>query len=94
MERKPKEVDVICQHSSDGSIIPLRVRMTDEDGLRQAFTIKEYKDLSHKGTRTMPDGMHVTDLTLIFQCKICVIDRERIITLYLDPPNLVWKMTG
>ena len=85
---------MICQHSSDWSIIPLRICLTDEDGLRQAFTIKEYKDLSHNGTRTMPDGMYVTDRTLIFQRKICVIDRERVITLYPDPPNPVWKMTG
>ncbi len=89
-----REVDVICQHSADGTIIPLRVRITDEDGLRQAFTIKGYKDLSHHGTRTMPDGIYVTDKTLIFQCKICVIDRERIIMLYYDPSQTIWKMTG
>ena len=88
-----RTVDVICQHSADGTIIPMRVRITDEDGLRQAFTIKGYKDLSHHGTRTMPDGVYVTDKTLIFQCKISVIDRERIIMLYYDPTQTVWKMT-
>ncbi len=90
---KIRDVDVICQHSADGTIIPLRVRLTDEDGLRQAFTIKGYKDLSHLGTRTMPDGVYVTDKTLVFECKICVLNRERIIMLYYDLPGTVWRMT-
>lgn len=47
--KAPQKVDVICQHSVDGTIIPLRVRMTDEDGQRQMFNIKEYLDVSHKG---------------------------------------------
>ena len=28
-------VDVICQHNKDGSMIPIRVRLTDEDGAVQ-----------------------------------------------------------
>ncbi len=88
-----RNVDVICQHCADGTIIPLRVRLTDEDGLKQAFTIKGYKDMSHQGTRTMPDGVYVTDKTLVFQCKIYVLNRERIIMLYYDPSGTVWKMT-
>ncbi len=89
-----RPVDVICQHSIDGTIIPLRIRIVDEDGLRQAFSIKEYRDLSHQGTRTMPDGVYVTDNTLVFECKIVVIDRERIVRLYYNPREIVWKMTG
>ena len=50
-------VDVICQHNKDGSMIPMRVRLTDEDGAVQTYTIKNYEDLSHQGTRTMPDGI-------------------------------------
>ena len=33
-------VDVICQHNKDGSMIPMRVRLTDEDGAVQTYTIK------------------------------------------------------
>lgn len=88
-----RAVDVICQHSKDGEIIPLRVRLTDEDGQRQAYTIKEYKDLSHQGTRTMPDGIYVTDKSVIFECRISVFDRLRMIRLYYDPESMVWRMT-
>ncbi len=89
-----RPVDVICQHSMDGTIIPLRIRIVDEDGLRQAFSIKEYRDLSHQGTRTMPDGVYITDNTLVFECKITVIDRERIVRLYYNSGGTIWKMTG
>ncbi|MBR1508952.1 MAG: hypothetical protein IJ619_13220 [Eubacterium sp.] len=30
-------VDVICQHNKDGSMIPMRVRLTDEDGAVQTY---------------------------------------------------------
>lgn len=86
-------IDVICQHSADGTIIPLRVRFVDENGERQVFSIKGYRDLSHRGTRTMPDGVYVSDKTLIFECKIIVHNQERIINLYYEPDGLIWKMT-
>ena len=44
---KRRKVDVICQHSSDGNIMPLKIRFEDEDGQWQTYIIKEYKDISH-----------------------------------------------
>lgn len=29
---KSKAIDVICQHSKDGTIIPLRIRFVDDNG--------------------------------------------------------------
>ena len=89
-----KDVDVICSFSHDGVITPLRIRMTDEDGQRQAFNIKEYRDLSGLGARTMPDGVYVANNTLVFECKICVFRHLRLIRLYYNPPKMIWKMTG
>ncbi len=37
------KVDVICEHKSDGSVIPLRFQIVDEDGVYQRFTVKGYK---------------------------------------------------
>ena len=91
MEIKP--VDLICQHSADGTIIPLRVRFNDEDGESQTFNIKDYEDLSHQGTRTMPDGVFVTNNTIVFQCKIIVFNAVRVINLYLDKDDMIWKMS-
>lgn len=64
---KRRKVDVICQHSSDGNIMPLKIRFEDEDGQWQTYIIKEYKDISHQGTRTLPDGMFITDNTIAFE---------------------------
>ena len=89
-----KPVDVICQHSTDGTIVPLRIRLTDEDGMKQTYTIKGYRDLSHQGTRMMPDGVYVSNNTLIYECRIVVFDRFRVIRLYYEPGKTIWKMTG
>ena len=77
-------VDVICQHNKDGSMIPIRVRLTDEDGAVQTYTIKNYEDLSHQGTRTMPDGMYVTDRTFVYECQVQAFGRYRMIQLHRE----------
>ncbi len=89
-----KPVDLILCHNQDGSVQPLRLRVMDEDGQYQAFTIKEYRDLSHHGARTMPDGVSVTDKTLIFECQIIVWDRKRLVRLYSNEPYLKWYMAS
>ena len=38
-----QSVDVICQHCRDGTIIPMRVRLKDEEGMLQSYTIKGYR---------------------------------------------------
>ena len=86
-------VDVICQHNKDGSMIPMRVRLTDEDGAVQTYTIKNYEDLSHQGTRAMPDGMYVTDRTFVYECRVQAFGSYRMIRLYYEPSGTVWKMT-
>ena len=45
----PVKADVICLHTKDGNVVPLRIRVADEDGLLQAYSIKEYRDVSHQG---------------------------------------------
>ena len=94
MNTDVKVIDVICQHSRDGTVIPLRVRIVDDDGEVQTYTIKGYKDVSHQGTRTMPDGMYVTDKTFVYECNIMAFGRRRMIRLYYEPSGTVWKMTA
>lgn len=40
IQEKYTLADVICQHKIDGSIIPLKIRITDEDGEYQVYNIK------------------------------------------------------
>ena len=94
MKQEAKAVDVICQHSRDGTTIPMRVRITDEDGQLQSYTIKGFRDLSHSGTREMPDGMYVNNSTLVFECYITDFGRKRLIRLYHEQNADIWKMTA
>jgi hypothetical protein len=92
---EPQPVDVIAQFASNGIIRPIRIRVTDEDGQHQDFTIKSYKDLSHQGTRTMPDGVLVTDETYVYECGIEVFGQLKKIRLYFrtDSHGFDWKIT-
>ena len=78
-------VDVILQHNTDGTIIPMRLRFTNNDGERVEYTIRGYKDLSGQETRTMPDGVFVTSNDLVYQCRLIVNNQQRYIYLHRDP---------
>ncbi|MCR4787702.1 MAG: hypothetical protein K5888_03860 [Lachnospiraceae bacterium] len=93
MKADVKAVDVICQHSRDGTVSPIRIRVVDDDGEYQTYTIKGFTDVSHRGTREMPDGVFVTDRTLVFECNIMTFGRQKMIRLYYEPSCTIWKMT-
>ena len=86
-------VDVILQHNTDGTIIPIRLRFTNDDGERTEYTIRGYKDLSGQETRTMPDGVFVTSSDLVYQCKLIVNNQQRYIYLHRIPSGTSWFMT-
>ncbi len=90
-----QEVEVLALHKKDGKIIPVRVRMIDENGEPQEFKIKQYKDVSGLGARAMPDGMHICDSLCAYECYIEVNGMRRLIRLYYHPDarNGHWTMT-
>ena len=91
---KPTNVDVICQHTKDGDVIPMRVRVTDEDGTYQAYTIKQYRKVSKDGAYTTPDGIFVCNKTMIFECKITVFEQDKTIRLYYELERGTWKIVA
>ena len=100
-ERIPKQnkdniiehtVDVICQHNRDGEVIPLRLRVCDEEGELHAYTIKGYRDLTGRGTYTTRDGIYVTDHMLVFECHIMVFGRIRTVRLCYDQARNLWAL--
>ena len=84
-------VDVICQHCRDGTIILMKVRIRDEEGMYQSYAIKGYKKISGDGY-TMPNGVYVKATTQTFECKILTFGRERIIHLYYKSVEQGWVM--
>ena len=91
-----KIVSVIAQFNDDGTIRPIRVRFQDEDGEYQEHTIKAYKDLSHQGARTMPDGMAIANPDHVYECYIDVFGQRKLIRLYFKAKNddYIWIMTA
>ena len=86
------DVDVICQHTCKGDIIPLRIRVMDEDGEYHIYNIKSYKDLSNRGTYTTCDGIFVTNHIHVFECKIIIFGNTKTVRLYYDMQRSIWKM--
>lgn len=86
-------VDVICQHKTDGTIIPLRIRIKDEDGIYQEFNIKGYKDLTHAGSYELPNGVSVGSNHLhSFECKIVVFNQQKILKLFYNAYDCRWRI--
>lgn len=87
------KIDLICMHSKEGDVQPLRLRVTDEEGILRVFSVKDFRDLSHHGARTMPDGVCVSDKTIILECKIEINGQDKIVRIYSNPPYLEWVMS-
>lgn len=83
------EIDVICQHNKDGTIIPLKIRLQDEDMAYQTYTIKAYKELSTETIR-LPSEVVVTANTLRYNCKIEVFGCEKRVILHYNKSQVKW----
>lgn len=92
MGRVIDKVDVICEHKSDVSIIPMRFRIINEDGVYEAYTIKGYRQLYQKEAHTTPDGIYVYNKDLVFECKVLILDMYRTVRLYFNKDKISWKI--
>ncbi len=92
MSRVIDKVDVICEHKSDGSVIPMRFLLMNEDENYEAYTIKGYRQLYHKETYTTPDGVYVCCKDLVFECRVLILDMYKTIRLYFDKGKVTWKI--
>ena len=88
-----KRIDVICQHCCNGQIYPIRMRIVDEDGQRQEFTIKEFKDKSMYTDYSLPNGIKIARAGIWkFECKIMVLGRERWIVIMYNSKENIWRL--
>ena len=94
MSRVINEVDVICEHKADGSIIPMRLRFMNEDGEYETYNIKGFRQIMHNESQTTADGIFVVaQSTLHFECMVISMGMKRMIRLYYDPKNNNrWKL--
>ena len=93
MDFRHKQVEVICQHTLGSRIIPLRIRLEDEDGILQTYNIKSYKDITPHNGYTLPNGVKITSTNIwTFECKILVLDMLRPIKLYYNSRDNIWEI--
>ena len=87
-------IDVICQHNADGKLIPLRIRIPDDLGEYQTYTIHNYRSLDVDPGMPTEDGISLTVYDLVFECHICVFGVGRKVRLYynLKSTDPVWRI--
>jgi len=88
------KIDVICEHKHDGTTIPIKFRLMNEDGIWEAYTIKSYKPNTNNSTHTTKDGIYVNATTEIYECKVVIFGLERIVRLYHSPKGALveWQL--
>lgn len=89
-----QKIDMICQHKADGTIIPIKFRMVDDDGLYQEYEIKGYKDLSFKGKLiNLEDaGLVHSSVIVPFECRIESFGRDMVINIYYNSDERIWVL--
>ncbi len=85
MEVKLIEADVICEHKTDASIIPLRFKIMNEQGEHQIFNVKRYRPAPKKGAYTTVDGVFVSNRTEVYECQIEILGVTKVVRLYYEP---------
>lgn len=82
-------VDVICQHCKDGSIIPIKIRVQDDEGVNNVYMIKSYTSLTSDKV-LLPNETLVTSNILRYDCKIEVFGIVKKIRLHYDKSQVKW----
>ncbi len=92
IREQDRRVDVICQHCRDGKIIPIKLRVTDEDEQLQTYMIRGYKDLTQRGDYTLPSGVSMQGHINKFECRIVVYGMEKVIHLNYNSIDNIWRI--
>lgn len=84
-------IDVICQHKTDGSIIPIKIKLQDEDGEFQIYKIYAYKMLLENGIHIMPNGVKIGNHIWTYECRINVFGCLKTMYLMYNINDGKWK---
>lgn len=78
MNYNPQPIDLICQHCMDGSLIPIKMRIRDEDGELQEYKIQGYRVIDNKAM-------------YCFECSIIVRNMKQSIKI-LSSDGVLWML--
>ena len=82
-----QSLDVIAQFNRDGSIIPLKIRLYDEDGELQSYVIKAVRE-RYVNSATSPTDYNI----IIFDCKINSFGHDCIVSISYSYADRLWKV--
>lgn len=85
-------VDVICQHKRDGTVMPIKIRVVDDCGEYQTYIIRAYKNLTSMNSYSLPDGIVCNNNIMRFECKIIIFDIEKKIQLLYNAYDAKWRI--
>ncbi len=87
---KTSKVDVIFQQSYSGEVIPLKIRVHEEDGEMYTYSIRSFRENKLGNSYTTEDGIFVSGDTRIFECIIVNSGMEKRIRLYFECKDSHW----
>ncbi len=88
-----QRIEVICQFKTNALIIPIKIRVVDEDGEFQDYVIKAYKECPLGEDLILPNGVHVRRHLRTFECKIVTFGSIKNIKIYFDAQECLWKLS-
>lgn len=92
-EDKSRTADVICQHKRDGTIIPIKIRIEDDDGEFQTYKVRSYKDLTQYTGHDAQNRTNAVSHIWKYECKIAVFGMEKRINLFYYALDNRWKVS-
>lgn len=86
--------EVICQHTRDRDIIPIKIKIQDEDKVYQEYKIREYRRTKPGSpiSSSVPNEPFSTASRWIFECKIEIFGQIQRIYLFYNHENNVWTV--
>ena len=87
--RNSDAIDVICQHNRDGSIIPIKIRVQDDENMNNVYTIKSYTEVSMEKVM-LPNEAVVTSDILRYDCEIVVFGTVKKVRLHYNKSRVKW----
>lgn len=91
MKMRHNQIDVICQNNKDGTIIPIKIRVQDEEGQYHVYVILSFKELSTESAK-LPSEVIVTTNIKRFACEINVFGCKKKIVLHYDKAKTTWSI--
>lgn len=87
-----QKIDVICQFNKDGKIIPIKLRLTDENGESQSYVVQGYMEYPPGSEYKLPGGFMATNSIHVFKCKIHTFGQEKILHIFYNSTNSQWDL--